>query len=46
MNELIINGIDHSVFNLEWAKRGGVMLVSADKPVPSVGLQGCQERVT
>lgn len=26
MNELIINGIDHSVFNLEWAKRGGIML--------------------
>ena len=27
MNDLIINGIDHSVFDLEWAKRGGVMLV-------------------
>ena len=24
---LIINGIDHSVFNLEWAKRGGVFVV-------------------
>ena len=26
MNELIINGIDHSKFDLEWAKRGGVVL--------------------
>ena len=26
MNELIINGIDHSVFDLEWAKRGGVLV--------------------
>ena len=25
MNNLIINGIDHSVFDLEWAKRGGVI---------------------
>ena len=25
MNDLIINGIDHSVFDLEWAKRGGVV---------------------
>lgn len=25
MNDLIINGIDHSVFDLEWAKRGGVI---------------------
>lgn len=23
--KLIINGVDHSVFNLEWAKRGGVV---------------------
>ena len=27
MNDLIINGIDHSVFDLEWAKRGGVVKV-------------------
>ena len=26
MNNLIINGIDHSKFDLEWAKRGGVVL--------------------
>ena len=25
MNNLIINGIDHSKFDLEWAKRGGVV---------------------
>jgi hypothetical protein len=25
MNNLIINEIDHSVFDLEWAKRGGVV---------------------
>ena len=25
MNNLIINGIDHSKFDLEWAKRGGVI---------------------
>ena len=25
MNNLIINGIDHSVFDLDWAKRGGVV---------------------
>ena len=25
MNDLIINGIDYSVFDLEWAKRGGVV---------------------
>ena len=25
MNDLIINGIDHSKFDLEWAKRGGVI---------------------
>lgn len=24
---LIINGVDHSIFNLEWAKRGGVVLM-------------------
>ena len=24
-NDLIINGIDHSKFDLEWAKRGGVL---------------------
>ena len=24
MNDLIINGIDHSVFDLYWAKRGGI----------------------
>ena len=24
MNDLIINGIDHSVFDLEWVKKGGV----------------------
>ena len=23
---LIINGVDHSAFNLEWAKRGGVLI--------------------
>lgn len=27
MNNLITNGIDHSVFDLEWAKRGGVIKV-------------------
>ena len=27
MNNLIINGIDHSVFDLEWAKRGGVVML-------------------
>lgn len=27
MSDLIINGIDHSVFDLEWAKRGGVYIV-------------------
>ena len=27
MSNLIINGIDHSVFNLEWAKRGGVFVI-------------------
>ena len=26
MNNLIINGIGHSVFDLEWAKRGGVLV--------------------
>ena len=26
MNNLIINGIDHSKFDIEWAKRGGVVL--------------------
>ena len=25
MNNLIINGIDHSVFDIEWAKHGGVV---------------------
>lgn len=25
MNNLIINGIDHSTFDLEWAKRGGIL---------------------
>ena len=25
MKNLIINGIDHSKFDLEWAKRGGVV---------------------
>ncbi len=28
MNDLIINGIDHSVFDIEWAKRGGVVKTS------------------
>ena len=27
MNDLIINGIDHSQFDLEWAKRGGVVML-------------------
>ena len=27
MTNLIINGIDHSVFDLEWAKRGGVVML-------------------
>ena len=27
MNNLIINGIGHSKFDLEWAKRGGVLAV-------------------
>ena len=26
--KLIINGVDHSVFNLEWAKRGGVCAIA------------------
>ena len=30
MNNLIINGIDHSKFDLEWAKRGGVVLIIMD----------------
>ena len=30
MNNLIINGIDHSKFDLEWAKRGGVVLIIHD----------------
>ena len=25
MNELIINGVDHAKFDLEWAKRGGIV---------------------
>ena len=28
MSDLIINGIDHSKFDLEWAKRGGVIFDS------------------
>ena len=31
MSDLIINGIDHSVFDLEWAKRGGVSAIKAMK---------------
>ena len=27
MNNLIINGIDHSKFDIEWAKRGGVVML-------------------
>ena len=27
MNDLIINGIDYSVFDLDWAKRGGVVML-------------------
>ena len=27
MNDLIISGIDHGKFDLEWAKRGGVVLI-------------------
>lgn len=27
MNNLIINGIDHSKFDIEWAKRGGIIKV-------------------
>lgn len=27
MNDLIIDGVDHSVFYLEWAKRGGVFVI-------------------
>ena len=30
MNNLIINGIDHSVFDLEWAKRGGWCIVRGE----------------
>ena len=30
MNNLIINGIDYSKFDLEWAKRGGVVLIIHD----------------
>ena len=29
MNNLIINNIDHSKFDLEWAKRGGVLTLNA-----------------
>ena len=32
MNNLIINGIDHSRFDLEWAKRGGVVISIIDNP--------------
>lgn len=27
MSDLIINGIDHSKFDIEWAKRGGVVML-------------------
>ena len=27
MNDLIINGIDHGKFDIEWAKRGGVVVI-------------------
>ena len=27
MSDLIINGVDHAKFDLEWAKRGGVFVV-------------------
>ena len=30
MNNLIIKGIDHSRFDLEWAKRGDVFVVNMD----------------
>ena len=31
MNDLIINGIDHSKFDLEWSKRGGVVKTSVSE---------------
>ena len=37
MNNLIINGIDHSMFDLEWAKRGGVLSV-IDSKSPQITL--------
>ena len=30
MNDLIINGIDHSAFDLDWAKRGGWCIVRGE----------------
>ena len=30
MSDLIISGIDHGKFDLEWAKRGGVVLIIMD----------------
>ena len=30
MNNLIINGIDHSAFDLDWAKRGGWCIVRGE----------------
>ena len=43
MNDLIINGIDHIVFDLEWAKRGGRLLcqhTSGDKTLGVLSLTG------
>ena len=43
MNNLIINNIDHSKFDLEWAKRGGRLLcqhTSGDKTLGVLSLTG------
>ena len=37
MNDLIINGIDHSMFDLEWAEHGGVLSV-IDSKSPQITL--------
>ena len=36
MSNLIINGIDHSVFDLEWAKRGGIVHILDDGIEPNI----------
>ena len=47
---LIINGVDHAKFNLEWAKRGGRLIcenISGDKTLGVLSLAGdCVETGT